>query len=183
LQAFNILLQIGAGTGLIFILRWFWWRINAYSEITAMDVSFLIAVYFQFVHPYTNLPALGTGMQLVIGVGITTAAWLLVTFLTAPENTKTLVAFYNLVFPGGPGWKRILIAAENEGIPIEEKKKGWDVPHGILAMVLGCFAIYSALFATGNWIYGKYQLAAILSVIFVISTYLLTKTWSKLKIR
>ncbi len=183
LQAFNILLQIGAGTGLIFILRWFWWRINAYSEITAMIVSFLVAIYFQFIHLHTGLPALGTGLQLIAGVGITTLAWLLVTFLTAPENQKTLIGFYQLVFPGGPGWKKVLQQAEIDGTQIEERKKGWDVPRGILAMVLGCFAIYSALFATGNWIYGKYQLAAILTGVFAVSTYYLTRTWSKLKIR
>ena len=183
LQAFNILLQIGAGTGLIFILRWFWWRINAYSEVTAMIVSFVVAIYFQFVHQYTGLPEISMAFRLVSGVVITTVAWLLATYLTRPEDNKTLISFYKLVFPGGPGWKKVLKEAENKGITIDESKKGWDVPRGILAMVLGCFAIYSALFATGNWIYGEFLLAGLLSIIFVISTYLLTKTWSKLKIR
>ncbi|MCF8234786.1 MAG: Na+:solute symporter [Bacteroidales bacterium] len=183
LQAFEILLQIGAGTGLIFILRWFWWRINAYSEITAMVVSFLVALYFQFIHVETGLPMPDSGVKLIIGVGFTTLAWLAVTYLTKPESQKTLIGFYQLVYPGGPGWKKVLNKAEQEGVRIEERKKGWDVPQGILAMVLGCFAVYSALFATGNWIYGKYSLAIILTFVFAISTWLLTKTWSKLKIR
>ncbi len=183
LQAFYILLQIGAGTGLIFILRWFWWRINAYSEITAMIVSFLIALYFQFIHPFTGMASWGTALQLVAGVGITTVAWLTVTLLTPPEKSRTLISFYKLVFPGGPGWKKIIQEAENKGITIDESKKGWDVPKGIIAMILGCLAIYSALFATGNWIYGKHMIASILSVVAFISTYYLTKVWSNLKMK
>ncbi|MCK4287855.1 MAG: Na+:solute symporter [Bacteroidales bacterium] len=183
LQAFNILLQIGAGTGLIFILRWFWWRINAFSEITAMIVSFIIALYFQIVHPYTGLPEVSTAIQLVIGVGITTAAWIFVTFLTKPADKKTLRKFYRLVHPGGPGWKKVIKDAEKDKDPIDDKDdKPWDVPKGILCMVLGCFAIYSALFATGNWIYGKYIYAGILTLIIFISGFLLLKISGKLKI-
>lgn len=184
LQAFNILLQIGAGTGLIFILRWFWWRINAFSEITAMIVSFIIALYFQIIHPFTGLPEVSTAIQLVIGVGITTAAWIFVTFLTKPADKKTLRKFYRLVHPGGPGWKKVIKDAEKDKDPIEDKDdKPWDVPKGILCMVLGCFAIYSALFATGNWIYGKYIYAGILTLIVFISGFLLLKISGKLKVK
>jgi SSS family solute:Na+ symporter len=91
LQAFNILLQIGAGTGLLFILRWFWWRINAFSELAAMIISFMVAVYFEFFGPED----LDDYMKLLIGVGITTVGWLVVTFLTPPTDHKTLVDFYN----------------------------------------------------------------------------------------
>ncbi len=184
LQAFNILLQIGAGTGLIFILRWFWWRINAFSEITAMIVSFIIALYFQIIHPFTGLPEVSTAIQLVIGVGITTAAWIFVTFLTKPADKKTLRKFYRLVHPGGPGWKKVIKDAEKDKDPIEDKDdKPWEVPKGILCMVLGCFAIYSALFATGNWIYGKYIYAGILTLIVFISGFLLLKISGKLKVK
>src|SRR5690606_19458920 len=97
LQAFNILLQIGAGTGLLFILRWFWWRINAISELTAMIVSFLVAVYLERIHP-SLFPgaALGSSTKLVIGVAITTVAWVSITFLTKPEDEGTLRSFYRL---------------------------------------------------------------------------------------
>src|SRR5690606_21464549 len=86
LQAFQIFLQIGAGTGLIFILRWFWWRINAWSELSAMVISFLVAVYFQFIHQSLGFQPLHGSLNLLIGVGITTAGWLLVTFLTPPAD-------------------------------------------------------------------------------------------------
>lgn len=181
LQAFHILLQIGAGTGLLFILRWFWWRINPFSELTAMIVSFLVAVYLQLIHPHTGLPGLSTHIQLVLGVFITTICWIAVTLVTKPSDTKTLRLFYKLVRPGGPGWKKIIEQAKRENDPIEEKKQDWDVPMGIVCMVLGCFAVYSALFATGNWIYGEHPLAIILTFITVIATFLLIKLWNKLK--
>jgi len=169
LQAFNILLQIGAGTGLLFILRWFWWRINPYSEITAMVVSFLVAVYLQIIHPYTGLPVIPTHIKLVLGVGITTVSWLLVTFITPASDEKTLRSFCRLVRPGGPGWRAV-----HERTPADQRKeltgeKAWEVPLGILRMVLGCFAIYTSLFATGYWIYGNILPAVILSMVAVVS--------------
>jgi len=182
LQAFNILLQIGAGTGLLFILRWFWWRINPFSELTAMVVSFLIAVYFQLIHPHTGLPAISTHIQLVTGVFITTICWITVTLFTKPTSKNTLRSFYRLVKPGGPGWKRVIEQANQENDPIEDGGQAWDVPTGILCMVLGCFAVYSALFATGYWIYGKNLLAAVLTLVAVISTGLLVRMWNKLRV-
>jgi SSS family solute:Na+ symporter len=182
LQAFHILLQIGAGTGLLFILRWFWWRINPYSELTAMVVSFLIAVYFQFIHSSTGLPAFSTGAQLVSGVAITTVSWIFVTLLTKPSETKTLRSFYRLVQPGGPGWKKVVDQARSENETLEPERQGWDVPMGILCMVIGCFAIYSALFATGNWIYGKTGMALVLTITSVLSIFILTRVWKKLRI-
>ncbi|MCK4678490.1 MAG: hypothetical protein KAT48_10195, partial [Bacteroidales bacterium] len=180
LQAFNIVLQIGAGTGLIFILRWFWWRINAFSEITAMSVSFFIALYFQFVHPLTGLPELTNAAQLVAGVAITTIAWVTVTLFTKPTDTKTLREFYRLVRPGGPGWKKVVRDAAADNDPLEPvDKKGWNVPMGILSMVLGCLLVYSILFATGNWIYGKYTLAIILTIVAFFSGVLLITFWRK----
>ena len=182
LQAFKILLQIGAGTGLLFILRWFWWRINPFSELTAMIVSFFIAVYFQLIHPHTGLAEISPHIQLVTGVFITTICWVTVTLFTKPTHKKTLRSFYRLVKPGGPGWKKVVEQAKQENDPIDDGGQAWDVPMGILCMVLGCFAVYSALFATGNWIYGKYPLAVVLSAVAVIATILLIKMWGKLKV-
>jgi Na+/proline symporter len=183
LQAFNILLQIGAGTGLIFILRWFWWRISAYSEITAMVVSFVVALYFQFIHQHTGLPELSTALQLVAGVFFTTAMWLAVTFLTPAEDKKTLQNFYRLVHPGGPGWSKIIAEAKSEGINLKQpQEKGWDVPNGILCMLLGSVTVFSALFATGNWLYGRYAMAIALTFLTVVSTFLLSKAWKGLKL-
>jgi SSS family solute:Na+ symporter len=182
LQAFHILLQIGAGTGLLFILRWFWWRINPFSELTAMIVSFLIAVYLQLIHPHTGLPPISTHIQLVSGVFITTICWITVTLFTRPADEKTLRSFYRLVRPGGPGWKRIIYQAERDNDPIDDGKQKWDVPTGILCMVVGCFVVYSSLFATGNWIYGKNLLASVLTVVAVIAIVLLVKLWNKLRV-
>jgi hypothetical protein len=167
---------------LLFILRWFWWRINPYSEITAMVVSFVVAVYLQLIHPRTGLPEISTPVRLAVGVGITTFCWITVTLLTKPTESKTLRSFYRLVQPGGPGWKRVIDKAKKEGEFLEAAKQAWDVPTGILCMVLGCFAVYSALFATGYWIYGRHTLANILTVIAVVSTYVLTKAWKRLRL-
>ena len=182
LQAFNILLQIGAGTGLIYILRWFWWRINAYTEITGMIVSFLVAIYFEFIQPQTAFGEIASHWELLIGVGITTVAWLSVTLLTKPAEKETLRTFYSLVHPGGPGWKKVIAEAEAEGKPIEtEKTKGWDVPTGILCMVLGSFSVYFALFATGYYIYGNTVAAVSLTVACAASVMLLMRFWKNLK--
>ncbi|MCD6332993.1 MAG: Na+:solute symporter [Bacteroidales bacterium] len=182
LQAFNILLQIGAGTGLIYILRWFWWRINAYTEITGMIVSFVIALYFQFVHPLTGLPEIATHWQLVIGVGVTTAAWLAVTLMTKPVEKEKLRSFYRLVHPGGPGWKKVIAEADAEGVElIPQEDRGWDVPTGILCILLGAFSIYFTLFATGYYIYENFVPAIILTFAASITIFLLTRAWRRLK--
>jgi Na+/proline symporter len=182
LQAFNILLQIGAGTGLLFILRWFWWRINPFSELTAMIVSFCTALYLQVFHPRTGLPVIASHVQLLIGVGVTTAAWLVVTFVTRPSDEAKLRDFVRLVKPGGPGWRRIAERAAAAGDPIEETGRGWDVPAGILCMVAGCCAVYSALFAVGNWIYGRTTPAAALTAVALIAAACLIPLWKKLRI-
>ncbi|MFC1537356.1 sodium:solute symporter family protein [Gemmatimonadota bacterium] len=176
LQAFNIMLQVGAGTGLLFLLRWFWWRINAISEISAMAISFLVAVYFEFVHLNLGFGALPDWQRLTIGVGVTTAGWVAATLLTRPTEMNTLVDFCRLVRPGGPGWTRVI-----KGIPLsgEEKGTGWDVPSGLMCMFLGTTAVYSALFATGYWIYSSYLPAVFLTLLTVLSTWFLIVLWHK----
>ncbi|MBN1893202.1 Na+:solute symporter, partial [bacterium] len=183
LQAFQILLQVGAGTGLIYILRWFWWRINAVSEITAMTVSFLVALYFRFLHPATGLPALSPAAELVLGVAVTTVFWLLATFLTKPTDSGTLLSFYRKVHPGGAGWKKPLreaSAVDAAWKSLAEEKS--DVPAGIRCMVLGCITVYSALFATGNWIYGRVFAASVFTLISLSGSVLLFLAWKKLKL-
>ena len=146
MQAFQIMLQIGAGTGLIFLLRWFWWRINAWSEISAMAISFLVAVYFTFWHVKLGFPPLDPSLQLVIGVAITTIGWLLVTFLTRPAAAATLQAFYDLIRPFGRGWRAA----------VRLRPDADDSPAAALASwFLGCVVVYGALFGTGFLLYGK----------------------------
>jgi Na+/proline symporter len=180
LQAFQILLQIGAGTGLLFILRWFWWRINAFSELTAMVVSFLVAIYVELLHPklFPGAPMV-EWVRLLVGVGITTVAWITVTYLTRPTDEERLRSFYRLVRPGGPGWRRVVAAASAAGDPIEARDVPWNLPLGILCMVIGCLAVYSALFSIGYWIYGQTALALLLTVIAAGSGIFLMRVWSR----
>jgi Na+/proline symporter len=178
LQAFNILLQIGAGTGLLFLLRWFWWRINAASEISAMIVSFLVAIYFEIVHPLLGLPAIIEWKKLVIGVVITTVSWIIVTLLTKPTDQKTLINFYFKVHPGGPGWQKILLIAQKAGIQVDDfLKEKWDLPSSLLCTFLGLVFIYSLLFATGFWLYSNTVFAVITSLIAVVAGFSLFKAW------
>jgi len=167
LQAFNILLQIGAGTGLVFILRWFWWRINAYTEISAMIISFLVAIYFHLVHERLGMAPLPDHLSLVYGVMITTIGWLTVTFLSPPEKEETLKKFNQLIQPGGPGMSDF------------SEKKSWGVPGEIIGMLVGSLTVYAALFATGFWIYGETASAIILSLISVVGSIVLFKLWNK----
>lgn len=186
-QAFKILLQIGAGTGLLFLLRWFWWRINAFSEITAMVVSFLAAVYFEFIHTWIGFSPFQDWQKFVIGVTITTIAWITVTIFTKPTRTGTLIEFYRLIKPGGPGWEKFLerLPKESEDIKditLADKKYKWDVPSGLISVFLGCAAVYSALFSIGFWIYSNYTAAVITTVTAVISSAGLIKNWQRLKL-
>lgn len=181
LDSFNILLQIGAGTGLIFILRWFWWRINAAGELAAMIISFIIAIFFHTAYDKLGLPMLEDWQKLCIGVGLTTVGWLIVVLSTKPDNEKTLINFIKVAKPGGPGWKAVIdrAKANNEDLTGLEGHI-WKVPHGIIAMILGSVAIYSFLMATGYWIYGEVTTASILTVLGSISGYLLYRKWSEI---
>ncbi len=182
LQAFHILLQIGAGTGLLFLLRWFWWRINAASEISAMVISFLVAVYFEFIHDSLGLPVLIEWQRLVIGVGITTIGWILVTLLTKPTDQKTLLRFYKKVYPGGPGWRHVLEVARTEGEEVGELlSKKWDMPTAILAVFWGLVFIYGGLFGIGFWLYSNTGPAIISTIVSVIAVLFLIKLWNKLQ--
>jgi solute:Na+ symporter, SSS family len=177
LQAFNILLQIGAGTGLIFILRWFWWRINAYTEITGMVVSFIVALWFEVLGPWMGYTMPDGHWRLLIGVGITTASWLAVTFLTRPEEDRVLKSFYEHVGPASLGWKPVL--RRNPDI---SEEKG-QLPFEIMLMVTGCFTIYAALFATGYWIYGNAIPGTIATLVAITGSVIILMNAKKLKFR
>ena len=189
MQLFNLLLVFGAGTGLIFILRWFWWRINAWSEIAAMVVSGVISLALAI--PSFGLKEALFGVEGVLPawaefpfvVAVTTSVWLLITFLTPSESKEVLRSFYTKIQPGGQGWKKVINAAKDESIDLTEGETGWTVPSGIIAMLLGCLMIYSIMFATGYFIYGEYQLALPLSAIAVVSAFFLIKTWKKIRVR
>ena len=186
MQLFNLLLVFGAGTGLIFILRWFWWRINAWSEITAMIVSGLVSLI-------VTIPAIKSVLFGVEGmmpgwaefpfvVVITTTSWLIATFITPSEKDSVLRSFYKKTQPGGPGWTKIIETARKEGEEIDNISEGWSVPSGIIAMLLGCMMIYSIMFSTGYFIYGEHHLAFPLLGLAIVSAFLLVKIWKKIKV-
>ena len=186
LQLFDVILMFGAGTGLIFILRWFWWRINAWSEITAMFASGIISIILNFTSVGTYLFDSTNGIfpdwaKFPIVVLITTILWLLATYLTPPESNDVLRNFYKRIQPGGPGWSKVIVDAKEDNMTIVDDTEGWSVPSGILAMLLGCALIYSCLFATGYWIYGDYSWAIAMTGIAIVSGILLRRIWSKIK--
>jgi SSS family solute:Na+ symporter len=177
LDAFNILLQIGAGTGLIFILRWFWWRINAYTEISAMAISFVVAIFFEVINPKVNwiaIPENQMYLKLLYSVTITTIGWLLVTFLTAPEKDEVLLSFYRKVTPASYGWKKVL-----DRYPAEKQAQG-TLPKEIGLMVVGTVMVYAALFATGFFIYGNMVGGMIATLIALLGGGIILKSWKNL---
>lgn len=164
-EAFEVLISIGAGTGLLYLLRWFWWRINAWCEVVAMISSFTISVAF------IVLNKTGHGQPfahtVIYSVAFTTVCWLVTAFVTQPTSRERLIAFYKQVRPAGPGWKRIRSLAgvsEAEAAlhadPLGKATVGW---------LGGCAMIWSSLFAIGNFLYGRTATAWLLTGVFVVS--------------
>jgi SSS family solute:Na+ symporter len=157
LDTFKIILQVGAGTGLLFLLRWFWWRINAFSELAAMSASFIIAVLFKLVDP-----GWAWWLELISGIGLTTIIWISVTLLTPPTDMKILAAFYRKARPGGSGWKKVR-ESEHLLLPPAEKLRP-QIAKAILAIL----SVYGLIFGVGKIIYGQ-LLIGIPLLIFAIS--------------
>lgn len=160
-DVFDLLLQIGAGTGLLFIIRWFWKRVNPYSEIAAMIISFIIAAFF-FINKKLDIPLFEIAgyWQLIIGVVVTTIGWVIVTLFTKPTDANTLASFEQLIFG--------------------KKSKFHNIQYKIVGFLLGVIGTYSFLFATGYFIYSKTTIAIILSIISVGCAGILIKIWNKI---
>lgn len=172
-ESFGLLLSIGAGTGLLYLLRWFWWRINAWSEVAAMASSFLVALGFFFATKAGHgIPA---HISLIITILSTTVVWVLTTYLTQPTDRNVLVRFYQLVRPAGPGWNGI---REESGVGPSPD----SLAHSLLGWVLGCLFIYSALFGAGSFLYGKTLQGTVWLAVFIITGFglirLLPKLWA-----
>ncbi len=185
-EVFDLLVTFGAGTGLVFILRWFWWRINAWSEITAMFASGIISILLVktslgdiLFDPTTGVLPEWANYPFVVVV--TTAIWVAVTFMTKPESDATLRSFYKKIQPGGPGWAKVVSKATRDNEEISTTNEKWSVPSGIGAMLIGVVLIYSIMFATGYWIYGETTLALTLTGIAIVAAILLVRTWGKMK--
>jgi Na+/proline symporter len=165
-ESFNLILSVGAGTGLIYLLRWFWWRVNAWSEISAMASSFLVAVGFfvagKMGHP---VPA---EVALVVTVATTSLVWIIVTLRTAPTDRATLVRFYELARPAGPGWGPV--RAEAKVAPSPD-----SFPQMLLGWTAGCAFVYSGLFGVGSFLYGRVGQGMMCAVVFVLSAIVLAR--------
>jgi len=168
-SAFEVLISIGAGTGLLYMLRWYWWRINAWCEVVAMVSSFSISVVF-FAMNKAGHP-LAFAHSVIYSVAFTTAAWMLTAFLGKPTAREQLIAFYRKVHPAGPGWKPVRVDA---GVSEAEAALHSDnLGKAALGWVAGCLTIWSSLFATGEFLYGRMYPALVLIAVFVVSGSLL----------
>jgi hypothetical protein len=154
LDTFQILLQVGAGTGLIFLLRWYWWRINAYSEISAMISSFAIAVTFKVLD--TDL---AWWQELLTGVGLTTLVWVTVTLFSPNTDQSVLESFFRKVRPGGPGWKRVRSQIP-ETLPASDA-----LGPQLTSLIMGIATVYGFLFGIGRLIYGELLFGIVLVVV------------------
>ena len=159
-ETFDLLLSVGAGTGLLYLLRWFWWRVNAWSEVSAMASSFAIALEFFLARKAGAV--IPSHVSLLVTVAATTLIWVSTTLLTRPTERATLLSFYRLVRPAGSGWKPIAREAGEVGSPD-------SIPQSLLGWVLGCCFIYAALFGAGSFIYGKTAQGLVWAALFTIS--------------
>jgi hypothetical protein len=170
-EAFQVLLSIGAGTGLLYLLRWFWWRINAWCEVVAMASSLLVTLLFfvlgKMGHHYPFAPTL------LIEVAFTTICWLVTAFVSPGTTDEQLIAFYKKVHPAGPGWTKVrLMAGVSEA---NAALHGDHMGMATVGWISGCVTIWSSLFAIGNFLYGRMTSAFELTAIFIVSG--LTLLW------
>lgn len=176
-DTFDIILQVGAGTGLLYLIRWFWWRINAWCEVVAMVSSFLVSIGFLILKKSGGqVPS--TANSLLITIAVTTVCWVLAAYLAPATDRKTLIEFYRKIRPAGPGWEPIREAA---GISkAEAAQSGESIPLALLGWVAGCVAIWSSLFTVGNILYGRTSAALLMGAVFVVSGLLLLRAINKL---
>ena len=175
-SAFDIIIQIGAGTGLLYLMRWFWWRINAWCEVVAMLSSFGISLGF-LVLAKNNYPV-STHVALIVTVIFTTICWVITAFVGPQTDRATLIAFYSKVRPFGPGWERI---RQEAGLARDASADVRDnIPLALLGWVTGCTMIWSALFTVGNYLYGRMGYATALLAVFAVSSTILISIVRKL---
>jgi SSS family solute:Na+ symporter len=170
-DTFDIILQIGAGTGLLYLVRWFWWRVNAWCEVVAMISSFAVSVLLLIAA--RQGAAISTHYALLITIAVTTVSWVATAYLGPATDRQVLIDFYRKVRPAGPGWKPIAAAAGPLAGASAE-----NIPRAMLGWVAGCTAIWSGLFTVGNILYMRPVTATILGAIFIASSLVLKATLS-----
>ena len=164
-DTFDLILQVGAGTGLLYLLRWFWWRINAWSEVVAMVSSFFVSVLFLVLEKQGIAHTTST-QRLLITIAVTTVCWVLAAYLAPPTDRATLIEFYRKVHPAGPGWEAVRREA---GIERGAVERADNIPMALVGWVAGCTMIWSSLFSVGNFLYGRTGYALGLLAVFVVS--------------
>jgi SSS family solute:Na+ symporter len=178
-EAFYLILQVGAGTGLLYLLRWFWWRVTAWCEIVAMSSSFLISVVF-FILTRRGF-SIGADQQLLLTVVVTTICWVVTAYVGPPTDRQTLIDFYKKVQPFGPGWKRIRVEAGISDAEAAAWAKTDNFPLALLGWVTGSVLIWTALFTVGNFLYGRmgyaYGLLAVSVVSGTVLVYVVKRLW------
>jgi Na+/proline symporter len=178
-DSFNIMLQVGAGTGLLYLLRWFWWRVTAWCEIVAMTSSFGISILILLLHKAGI--ALGTHRELLLTVIFTTICWLITAFVGPQTERETLVDFYRKVRPFGPGWDRIRVEAGVSAAEAASYAREDNIPLAMLGWVAGTAVIWSGLFLVGNILYGRtgysLALAAVLAVSGWVLVWVIRRVW------
>jgi SSS family solute:Na+ symporter len=161
-DAFDVILQVGAGTGLLYLVRWFWWRVNAWCEVVAMISSFAVSLVL------LALARSGYGVSthraLLITIAVTTVCWVVTAYVGPPTDRDVLIRFYEKVRPAGPGWAPIRVLAD-----ASKRRSPDNIPMALLGWLAGCTAIWSALFTVGNLLYGRPGAALVLAVVFVVS--------------
>lgn len=178
-NAFDIILQVGAGTGLLYLVRWFWWRVNAWCEVVAMIGSFVVSVLF-IVLEKAQVYSTTSATKLLITIAVTTVCWVLAAYLAPQTDRATLISFYRKVRPSGRGWEPIRQAA---GISkAEAVQNGDSMPLALVGWVAGCTMIWSSLFTVGNFLYGRTNYALMLGLTCVISglalLWVVNRLWS-----
>jgi Na+/proline symporter len=174
-DAFDVILQIGAGTGLLYLVRWFWWRVNAWCEIVAMVSSFAISLVLLVLS--RNGVGFTTHVALLTTIAVTTVCWLLAAYFAPQTDAAVLIAFYRKVRPFGPGWAPV--RAQAGTLPTDPAGEE-NIPMALLGWFAGCTAIWSSLFAVGNFLYGRMGLALLLTAIFLVSGLVVIRIVSRL---
>ena len=177
-QSFSLILQVGAGTGLLYLMRWFWWRVTAWCEIVAMCSSFGIS--FLFLILAKNGIVIGTYQQLLITIAVTTVCWIATAYLGPQTDTAVLISFYKKVHPFGPGWRRVRELAGISPAEAATWAQHENIPLSLLGWSTGCAMIWSALFMVGNFLYGRMDYAFALLAIFVVTGAILIRVVNRL---
>ena len=177
-DSFDVILQVGAGTGLLYLVRWYWWRVNAWCEVVAMISSFLVSIVFLILEKEA-IYSTSTASRLLMTIAITTICWVLAAYFAPQTDKETLIEFYKKVHPSGPGWDKIRHEA---GISKDQIPESDNIPLALAGWVAGCTMIWSSLFTVGNFLYGRTKYGILLLIVFIFSGSILlmivNKLWS-----